>query len=158
MAMPVTLQDVIEALECAGDEITAYINHRTGEVIILSNEDISSVEDSDDENFTVPEWQAEMVELAEKVLSDDDFIELPGRFDIHEYAIMERFCWSLEDERMQETLLRAISGRGAFRRFKDLIFGMGIARDWFAFRDEAFKRTAVDFLESRQISYTDGQS
>ena len=35
---------------------------------------------------------------------------------------MERFCLSQTDDRVRERLLDAISGKGAFRRFKDLAF------------------------------------
>ena len=104
-----------------------------------------------------PEWQKESVAKAKKVLADSDFIELPDQFEIHEYSIMERFCFSVSDERVQNALLRAIKGRGAFRHFKDRIFEEGVQEDWFAFREKAFKRIAADFLESQGIAFIDEQ-
>ena len=68
---------------------------------------------------------------------------------------MERFCYSLDDERLKNVLLRAIAGKGAFRYFKDRVFDEGVREDWFAFRDAALKRIAADFLESRGIAFID---
>jgi len=95
------------------------------------------------------------VEACRRVLGDKDFIELPSKYDIHEYRIMERFCLSLDDARMSERLLDAISGRGAFRRFKTLVHDKGIQDDWYRYRNDAMKEIAADFLEEHEIPYSD---
>ncbi len=51
------------------------------------------------------------------VESFDKYASLPTSFDIHEYDMMERFCYSLSDQKKQDILLNAIRGKGAFRRF-----------------------------------------
>src|SRR5262245_53929055 len=86
------------------------------------------------------------------------FIELPNKYDIHEYAIMERFCLA-QDDRLRERLLDAIRGRGAFRRFRELARERGIEESWYRYRDDALKKIAADFLEAQEIPYVDeGQS
>ncbi len=137
--------EIIPELEMAGTEMLGYINRKTGELITLRDGDFSSTFD----------FEEEEAELAKAVEDDDNFIQLPDQFDIHEYAIMERFCYSLEDERIQNALLRAISGRGAFRSFKDRIAEEGVRDDWFAFRDGALKKIAADFLEFENIPFVD---
>ncbi len=154
MALPVKLQDVDDVMEAQSDEVTAYINRKTGELAAVSDEEISYAERDDDDGF-IPEWQEELVEHSKVVLAGDDYIELPDRFDIDEYSLMERFCASIEDQRLQNVLLRAIEGKGAFRRFKDRVAEAGVQEAWFAFRDEAFKRIAADFLQSEGISFVD---
>ena len=154
MTPPVDLRAVVDEMDAAGDEMTAFINRSTGELITLSQEDIAYTEEDGDHAF-LPEWQKESVAKAKKVLADSDFIELPDQFEIHEYSIMERFCFSVSDERVQNALLRAIKGRGAFRHFKDRIFEEGVQEDWFAFREKALKRIAADFLESQGIAFID---
>jgi hypothetical protein len=93
------------------------------------------------------------------VLESDDFVALPDKFEIPEYSIMERFCLSLSDEGLQEglqeELLHAIRGSGAFRRFKDAIYRKEIQDDWYRFRDESIKDIAIDFLESEGIAWQD---
>ena len=96
-----------------------------------------------------------MAEDCKKVLGSTDFIELPSEHDIHEYAIMERFCLSVASEQHRQRLLDAISGKGAFRRFKDLVNNLDIEQDWYRYRDEAVKKIAADFLEAQSIPYID---
>ena len=153
MALPVKLSAVVDQIDMAGDETTAYINRKTGDLIALTDEDVSYAEDDDDSRF-IPDWQQETVNLAKQVLADDQYIVLPDSFEIHEYKIMEQFCYTIEDERMQNILLRQISGKGAFRRFKDIVYEEGIDKDWYRFRDNAFKQIALGFLESKGIAFT----
>jgi hypothetical protein len=79
---------------------------------------------------------------------------LPDSFEIPEYEIMERFCHTVENERLKHVLLQAIKGRRAFRSFKDSIYRENIEKKWFAFKDNAFKSIAVDFLKSEEIPFT----
>ena len=106
----VTLLAVVDAMDMAGDEITAYINKKTGEIVTLSHEEISYA-DGDTTGCCASEWQEEMVEQAKKVLADDDWVGLPDQFDIDEYGIMGQYCASLEDQRVQEALFQAIRGK-----------------------------------------------
>jgi hypothetical protein len=62
-----------------------------------------------------------MIIKAKEVISSDDYLPLPSKFDIHEYHIMEEFCYSVVDEKIRRVLSDKIRGSGAFRRFKDAI-------------------------------------
>ena len=153
MALPVKLRVFVDYMDAVNDEMTAYINRNTGDLVILTDDDISFAED-DDTHF-IPDWQRETVEKAKQVLIDDNYIELPDRFELHEYQIMERFCTTVEDRSVQNILLRAIRGRRAFRRFKDKVYAEGIDKDWYRFRDNAYKQIAADFLSSECIAFVD---
>jgi len=61
----------------------------------------------------------------------------------------------LSDEGLQDELLYAIRGSGAFHRFKDAIHRKEIQDDWYRFRREAFISIASDFLESKGIAFVD---
>jgi len=50
-------------------------------------------------------------------------------------------------------LLAAISGRGAFRRFKDVIHRHGVQEAWYAFRTTALEEDAAMWLEAHGIVY-----
>lgn len=84
----------------------------------------------------------------------DDFLILPGKFDINDYDLMERFCSSQSDAELRETLLSLIRGSGAFRRFKDAIHKYGIVEDWYEFRYAALREIAIEWLDANNISYT----
>lgn len=66
---------------------------------------------------------------------DENYIPIPSKFDINEYSIMEEFCIDIDDDKLNDELYSAIKGRGAFRRFKDLIQRNGLADDWYTYRE-----------------------
>jgi len=54
-----------------------------------------------------------------------------------QYRWMERFVGSVSDPPLRERLLIAIDGKGAFRRFKDVLLAFPAERErWFAYRSE----------------------
>jgi predicted nucleotidyltransferase len=60
---------------------------------------------------------------------------------------MEDFVACVRDRRARDLLARAISGRGAFRRFKDTLFEFPELREqWFGFHEARMLRRAVGFL------------
>lgn len=68
------------------------------------------------------------------------------------YRDMADFVAEVPDRRAAELLDRAISGRGAFRRFKDTLFEFPDLREpWFRFRDARATRRAIDWLEFEQL-------
>ena len=152
MAVIVSLRDVIEQMEMSSAEATAYINRKTGELITLMDEELALAEDPD-ETSEAAEWQKDLLPKAREVIASQDFIPLPGKFEIHDWSIMERFARSLTDAAVSDELDAALHGRGAFRRFKDAVHRLGIADQWYQFRDAALEEIAIEFLEAHRIAY-----
>ena len=119
MPAPVSLREIIDHLGFILDEYTTYLNKETGAIVTVSKEDLSHAEQADDAQDD-PEWQPETLQEARAILDSDDYIALPGKFDIHEYAIIQDFCHSIDDE-LRGLLLDKIRGAGTFRRFKNAI-------------------------------------
>jgi Uncharacterised protein family (UPF0158) len=154
MPLPVKLNDVIEALEEAGEEHTHYLDKRTGEIVLITNEEMEAAEE-DELISEYPDWQRESILKAREMInSDERFLALPEQFKINEYKIMEEFCLAYEDRRVGEDLRRLIKGSGAFRRFKDAIYSMGADKAWYQFRRREFERIAIEWLEEQGIPYT----
>ncbi len=152
---PVSLKSVVNEMDVLGDQMTAYINKKTGELFTVTEEEAMIIEEGNEDDELIPEWQKETLPKVREVLESDHFVPLPDSFEIHEYSIMERFCRSCQDEGLQDELLHAIRGSGAFRYFKDVIHRKGIQDDWYSFRDEALKEIATEFLEMEGIAYRD---
>jgi hypothetical protein len=152
MAVIVSLRDVLDHMEMVSDESRAYINPKTGELIALTDEELALGEDPE-EAAEAPQWQKDLLPKAREVLQSEDFLPLPGEFEIHEWSIMERFADSLSDVAVKDELLNAIHGRGAFRRFKDAVRRIGRADEWYRFRDAALEEIAIEFLEAHGIAY-----
>ncbi len=153
MAIVISLRDLVGEMQMLSDEHHVYLNKVTGELIMISDDDFRIAERGETDELA--EWQEEIVQDAKKILSSDDYLEIPSKSDIHEYEIMERFCLSISDIEISDVLLGKIRGSGAFRRFKDTIYHYGLEQDWFKFRDNAYKEIAVSWLESNGLSYKD---
>jgi hypothetical protein len=151
--LPVKLNDVIEALEAAGEEHTHYLDRRTGEIVMITDEEMEAAEE-DELISEYPDWQREAILKAREILKSDQFVGLPDQFDIHEYKIMEDFCLVFKDRRVGEDLRRLIKGSGAFRRFKNAIYSMGADKAWYEFRRAEIEKIAIQWLEEQQIPYS----
>lgn len=152
MTLVVSLRDVVDEMEGLTDIYSGFINRKTGELITLSIEVLSIVEE-DEPIEDLPEWEQEIIPKVREVLESDDFIKLPTKYDIHEWSIMERFCCEVEDPDQSDRLLSAIHRKGAFGRFKDNIHRFGIVEDWYRFREAALEKIAIDFLEENGIAF-----
>ena len=171
MTVAVSLQNLVDELQMLPNEGTAYLHKVSGRIITVTDDDVAMVEmDSEFEKEFEEEmegindeiggenldWEIQHFQDVKRILAEDaDYLELPSRFDINEYEIMERFCLSIPNGRVREVLLQKIRGSGAFRRFKDTIYQYGIENDWFQYRDEAYKEFAVAWLDSEGIAYDD---
>jgi hypothetical protein len=153
MTLPVKVKDVVDAFDEGNDELSHYLDRRTGEIFLITLEEMSAAEE-DEPLSDYPEWQQESLLKAREILDSDDFVQLPSQFEIHEYSIMERFASEYEDRRTSAELLRSLKGKGAFRRFKDTVFDLDIRDAWYDFRRRELEEIAVEWLEAEKIPYT----
>jgi len=153
MAIHVKLDDIIEGLEFQSDERHSFLDKRTGEVVSISDEEMQTAEDDEPiEDF--PDWQQDLVRIAKEIVDETgNYIDLPTKFDVDEYRIMEKFCLSLNDSEMCDTLYSLIKGSGAFRRFKDAIHEYDIADDWYKYRNDALKEIAIEWCQEKGIEF-----
>jgi hypothetical protein len=153
MSVTVRLNDIVEALEMQFDESSSYLDLDTGQVVTIPEDLLYRAHKSGNEELDLPEWQQDEWEIAKRIVSTDRFEELPSKFDVHEWEIMQDFSRSVESDSIREDLLRAIRGAGAFRNFKDTLRQHGIEPAWFAFRVEALKQIALEWCEENQIAW-----
>jgi Uncharacterised protein family (UPF0158) len=73
---------------------------------------------------------------------------------------MADFAEGITDERAGRRLLRAIQGKGAFRRFKDELHEEypDLLPAWYAFRDARAQRRAVQWLADSSLIDDDAAS
>lgn len=151
MAIQVKLDDIINEMDVPFEGSYSYLNKKTGEIVFLTSDDMRAAEE--DEPFDdLPDWQQESRMAAMDVVeNEEDYIDIPARYDVNEYEIMESFCLTLKEE----ALLRAIKGKGAFRRFRDKIRDLGIEDQWYSYRNEWFKEIAIEWCRENQIDFID---
>ncbi|MFN2318430.1 MAG: hypothetical protein ABR500_01950, partial [Dermatophilaceae bacterium] len=104
--LPVDIEEVVLQTSSVGDEFRGgYVNTRTGEAISEMLTDAGYVGDD-----------------AVVDIEEDEAWEWVPAIDSHTaWRDMESFAERVADEKLGARLLRAIEGRGAFRRFKDVL-------------------------------------
>ena len=128
--MKVKLEDIIEAMEFANMETEYYYDTQNEKVLMLFDE---------------------MVDGEDNQELFEDYIPLPGQYDINEYRIMEEFIYELPAGKNQDVLARTLQGRGAFRRFKDKLYDLNLEKHWYQYRDEAYEKIARQWCEKYKI-------
>ena len=152
--MTIKVSDVVREMDIPSPEFTVYLNRNTGEFVGVSEHDIEAL---DDDLQDAPEWQREQLPKIREATESEAYVALPDSFDIHEWEIMQDFASSVSDAEASDALLRALHGKGAFRYFRDQLHRLGRDEEWFRFRQQAFERIAIDWLEANGIPYTTGQ-
>jgi len=134
----IDLDELCSAMEDSSYEHEYYLDLETGEILFIS-------EYMDDE---------ESGRLRNNIEEGSDRYERIPRAESHEgYEDMEDFIATVKDEHLVELLEVAINGRGAFRRFKDVLLRYPEERErWFQFKDERMQERALEWLEDIDVS------
>ncbi len=156
MDVRVKLSAIVESLEFHSDQTTFYLDTDTGKIILVTPDELFEG-DEDDPIESYPDWQREGIQTARALAKghDGNLLELPDRWEINEYRIMEDFCLSLPADATRTDLYATIHGRGAFRRFKDAIQRIGVTDQWFRYRTSRFKTIAVNWCTANEVPYED---
>lgn len=153
--MKIKLQEIIDGMEMQFEGTCTYLCRKTGEVVSVSENDIRTAEEIEDNEIEkLMDWEQENIRLAIDILeNNEDYEELPTQFDMNEYEMLEDFSYSITDARKKDILLDAIQGRGAFRRFKDKVIDLGIAEDWYQYRNQCYKKKAIEWCNDNDVEY-----
>lgn len=169
--LEINLSELASAMDDASMLIDYYLDLETGEVVMLTNETRSDLEQIYEENFdpeaaeefdlaellrqsNMPAWQQQMLLEADGVEQEygSRYIGVPQAASHEGYSDMEDFIFTVQDPRVQAQLWQAIRGRGAFRRFKDVLAYYPRERErWFEFKDELMQQRVVGWLNSEGI-------
>jgi hypothetical protein len=155
MSIQIKLKDIIEEMEIQSIESRSFLNFKTGEIVLVTSDDFRVAEEPE-EIDDLPDWQRENIMIAIDVDENfENYIELPTKHDINEYEIVGDFCQTVSDQQKQDTLLRAIKGKGAFRRFKDKVTEFQIEDQWYSYRDKRLKQIAIEWCQDNNVRYTE---
>lgn len=144
---------IVAEFELLTEETTLFVNRRTGEVAVISNEDLPDEEPGDEtEDENEPEWLAEEEAEARDIAGNPDWIALLGRHDLDELGIMKRFARRARPAASRD-LFDALSGRGAFRRFREVIRARALEKEWDTWRTESLGESVRFELQQRKIPF-----
>lgn len=121
-----TLSDLVDSRDFGA----GYLDPATGEVVVAFDGEVLGED-------------GEPVDL-----DDTDWIAVGGASSGPAYHDMEAFAQAVPDGRLRELMERALAGRGAFRRFKDVVHSEpdDLARIWYRYRDLRAQARAIAWL------------
>lgn len=115
-----------------------YLDLETGEILYISDE-----------------WMTtdEIEEISEQMNSEHErYLAIPTESSHEGYQDMVAFTEKVEDKNLKEKLLIALDGRGAFRRFKNVLIDYPEKRQkWFKFKENRLKQRVMEWLEDNEI-------
>lgn len=122
------------ALENNSPELHSFLNIATGDVIRIfrGNEDVER--------------------RLREVETDPDYLYIEPISSREQYRWMEEFIEQTEESAMKDKLNIAVDGKGAFRRFKDVLVGYPEGREkWFAMRSGKLRIHIIEWLNAKGI-------
>ncbi|QQR89485.1 MAG: hypothetical protein IPJ88_14975 [Myxococcales bacterium] len=131
--VPIAWEPLEDAFENNAPEVHSYLHLITGEVIRV----VDGVAD--------PAMHA-------RIAADMNYQRIEAVSSREQYRWMERFNESVLDDDLRRRLNGAIDGKGAFRRFKDLLMNFTEERErWFTFRSERLRQCMEAWLATHGI-------
>src|SRR5579871_3423024 len=119
--VPVDWEALEDAFENNAPEVHSYLHLTTGEVLRV----VDGVADP---------------QMHVRIASDGNYLRIDPVSSREQYRWMERFIPMVDDTELRNKLSQAIDGKGAFRRFKDVLMSYAADRErWFAFRSERLR-------------------
>ena len=133
----IDLDKLCSAMEDSSGEHNYYLDIEIGKLLLISDymdDESKKLKDKIDENF-------------------DRYEQLPKAESYEGYEDMEDFIGTISDDNLAELLHVAVNGKGAFRRFKDVLQGYPEERErWFQFKNDKLKQRALEWLENMGVS------
>jgi Uncharacterised protein family (UPF0158) len=159
----VSFSDLEDAFLDSSYDHHYWIDKWTGEILFVDSEIVQSLERGEDFS-NAPKWQRDLIDQARRVLrafgelpgeeSEEEFelgryVEIPKNESRDAYQDMADFAETVANPHLRDLLTVALRGKGAFRRFKDVLLAHPAERErWFTFetqcRLEAIKEWAKE--------------
>lgn len=132
--VPIDWEALEDAFENNAPEVHSYLHVPTGDVLRI----VDGIAD--------PQMHA-------RIAADQSYLRIEPVSSREQYRWMERFIPMVDEDQLQQRLTRAIDGKGAFRRFKDVLMGYGPERErWFAFRSERLRIFMEAWLNAHALN------
>ena len=169
--LKVDLAELEIACESGATEASYYLDTETGEVVLVTDETRSGLvalseqvyDAAGEERVPFADLLArrDLTDRQKNALADalrvesgfgDRFIRVEPEDAHAAYRDMEAFIETVDDRRLRNRLQDAIAGRGAFRRFKNVLLDDAHERErWFAFKSARLRERIVDWLRSEGV-------
>jgi hypothetical protein len=132
--VPVDWEALEDAFENNAPEVHSYLHVVTGDVLRVVD------------GVANPDMHA-------RIAADPHYLRVDPVSSREQYRWMERFIPMVETPELQQKLTQAIDGKGAFRRFKDVLMSYAAERErWFSFRSERLRTFMEAWLGAHALA------
>jgi hypothetical protein len=136
--VPIDWNDLEIAVERNAPSTESFLDTQTGQVVTVVSGD--------------PEAPLRKRQVSENI---ENYARIEPASSREQYRWMERFVASVPDEALRERLLISIDGKGAFRRFKDVLLAYPAERErWFSYRADLLHWHIHNWLVDNEIEST----
>ncbi len=149
---PITVDALVEALAMQPRGACTYCNAETGEIITLTDDDLAYLQEAEEEPDCVSDADCLRLRQLQEVVESEEWLQLPDRFEIHDWAIMEAFVQTLESDELREHLLEVLHGPGALRVFPQVMEHLKLFDQWNRYHRAAMASIARDWMDEHGIS------
>lgn len=155
--MKVSFDKIEDAFLISSEEISNWVDRKTGKVIFIGSESVfgEAFYDDDDEAQAAHEIMilCGEIENAENIEIDENrYVCISPPHSGENFKVMEEFTLEFADEKIQPELISALQGRKPFRSFKDVLLDYPDEREkWFAFEAKKLREFIEDWAEDKQI-------
>ena len=134
--VPIAWEALEDAFENNAPEVHSYLQLETGEVIRI----VDGIADPG---------------MHSRVMGDPAYLRIDPVSSREQYRWMERFIATVEEPELRGKLVHSIDGKGAFRRFKDVLMSYPVDRErWFTFRSERLRACMEGWLATHGLEAT----
>ncbi len=126
----IKISDLVNAMQDNNEEISIYYSKQHNRLVFFD----SYLDDMDDLDY-------------------DDLISIPDRYDINEYKMMQDYIELIEDETIRNALYISIRGKGAFSRFKDMLYNYDLLKEWYEYKNIRYENIAISWCIKNNINF-----
>lgn len=155
MPEPFDIDKIARELDGLLDRAGLYLNRETGELLLAPDCDVGAFEDGVEDDGLEWDWSDEDIEKLREIVHTRQWICLPSKFEIHEWAIMKRFAGE-KREPLFSHLQDALHGSGAFRSFRNVLERAGMTAAWYEYKHEHLVQLVAEVLEEENIPFKRG--
>ena len=130
--LKIDIDELCNAMEDHSFDNEYYLDLETGEILFVSeymNDEVIDIKNRIEEEY-------------------ERFEQIPQVKSYEGYRDMEDFIATVDNNRLVDLLEVAIQGKGAFRRFKDVLLNYPDEEEkWFQFQDSRIEERALEWLD-----------
>ena len=145
--LAVNIAEIAELMDTRFDETECYLDLQTGKTEAIPAE-MLGMDDEEGELSSMPDWQKDVRAVVKEIEAESGrYVPIPEPDSREAYDDMARFADTVTDPDLREHLGIALDGRGAFRRFRNVLDNHDSEQQrWFAFKDRAMSERVREWL------------